>query len=132
MTSNDRQDGTLLAAIGYLPALFFVPLVVGRGDPFCGFHGRQSLALIASLIALQVVIWLSDLILGRILGSVLIVGLVFRALSWIVHYPVGLVIAVCYVVAVVVGMVQAASGKYWRIPVLGAYVDRMGSRETAA
>jgi len=118
-----------LAALGYLPALFFVPLVVGRDDAFCGFHGRQSLALIASLLVCQVVIWASDLVLGRILGSVLIIGLVFRALAWIVHYPVGLAVAAGYLVATIVGMVQASSGKYWRIPVLGAYVDRIGTRE---
>ena len=106
-----------------------MPLVVGRDVAFCGYHGRQSLVLLASLLACQVVIWLSDLVFGKILGSVLIIGLVFKALAWVVHYPVGLAVALGYVVATVVGAVQAASGKYWRIPVLGAYVDRMGTRE---
>jgi uncharacterized membrane protein len=128
LVSDSRQDSTLVAALGYLPLLFLVPLVVRRDDPFARFHALQSLVLLVALLAAQLCILLVDLVVGRVLGSVLLVGYVFQLLAWLVRYPVGIAAALAYVVISVLCMVQAASGRYYRIPVLAAYVDRLRDR----
>ncbi len=67
-----------------------------------------------------------DIIFGRVMGSVFVIGFLFRAIAWLVHNLVGAVLSLGYFVAMIVGLIQAALGRYWRIPVLGAYAERLG------
>jgi uncharacterized membrane protein len=129
LASEPRQEVTILAALGYLPPLFLLPLLGRKDDAFARFHGRQSLVLLASLIVFQLLVLLVDLLFGRVMGSVLVVGPLFRLVAWLLHYPVGLAAGLAYGILVVVGVIQAASGRYWRIPILGAYADRMSVSE---
>jgi uncharacterized membrane protein len=115
----------LLAAIGYVPLLFFVPLFMGSREEFAKFHGRQSLVMFAAVLAFQVVVWLTDFVLGKILGGMFLLGFFFKAVAWLVHYPTGFLVAGAYAVMLVVGIMQAATGRYWRIPVLGAYAESL-------
>jgi uncharacterized membrane protein len=119
------RDSHLIAAFGYIPMLFFVPLVALRSDPFARFHGFQSLVLFAALVVARVAIWVSDVVLDRIMGSMFLIGFMFKAIAWLIHYPVGIVVSCAYAVLVVMGIVQAAAGNYWRIPIMGAYADRL-------
>lgn len=119
------SDAILLAAVGYVPLLFFLPLFVGTKEPFAKFHGRQSLVLFAAVAAFNIAVGFTDLVLGRVLGSMFLIGFFFKAVAWLVHYPAGFVVAVAYAVLVIVGIVQAATGQYWRIPVLGVYAERL-------
>jgi len=119
------QDAILLAAVGYIPLLFFLPLFAGTREPFAKFHGRQSLVMFAVVVMFNIAVAITDLVLGRLLGSMFLIGFFFKAVAWTVHYPAGLVMAVAYAVLVVVGIVQAATGQYWRIPVIGAYAERL-------
>ena len=119
------QDAILLAAVGYIPLLFFLPLFVGTREPFARFHGRQSLVMFAAVLIFNIGVGITDLVLGRILGSMFLMGFFFKAVAWLVHYPAGLVVALAYAVLVIVGIVQAATGQYWRIPVVGAYAERL-------
>jgi len=54
-----------------------------------------------------------------------VLGIFFKAVAWLVHYPAGFLVAVAYAVLVIIGIVQAATGQYWRIPVLGVYAERL-------
>jgi uncharacterized membrane protein len=119
------QDAILLAAVGYVPLLFFLPLFVGTREPFARFHGRQSLVMFAAVVIFHVGVGITDLVLGRILGSMFLMGFFFKAVAWLVHYPAGLVVALAYVMLTIIGIVQAATGQYWRIPVLGVYAERL-------
>jgi uncharacterized membrane protein len=119
------QDSVLLAAIGYVPPLFFLPLFVGSREPFARFHGRQSLVMFLMVLAFQTCVWTVDVVLGKIMGSMFLLGYFFKAVAWIVHYPLGFVVGVAYLVVVVMGIVQAAAGREWRIPVVGAYAERL-------
>ena len=121
------QDAILLAAVGYVPLLFFLPLFVGTREPFARFHGRQSLVMFAVVLVFNIGVGITDLVLGRILGGMFLMGFFFKAVAWLVHYPAGLVVALAYAVLVIVGIVQAATGQYWRIPVVGAYAERLKS-----
>ena len=118
-------DATLLAALGYIPLLFFMPLFIGAREPFAKFHGRQSLVLFGLVMIFNITVGISDLVLGRILGGMVLIGFFFKAVAWLIHYPAGLAVAVAYLLAVVAGVAQAATGQYWRIPVVGAYAERL-------
>ena len=115
----------LLATVGYIPLLFFLPLFVGTKEPFAKFHGRQSLVLFAAVIVFNIAVGVTDLILGRVLGSMFVLGFFFKAVAWLIHYPAGFVVAAAYAVLVIIGIVQAATGQYWRIPVVGVYAERL-------
>ena len=119
------SDAILLAAVGYIPLLFFLPLFVGTKEPFAKFHGRQSLVMFAAVLAFNIAVAVTDLVLGRILGGMFLMGLFFKVVAWLIHYPAGLVVALAYAVLIIVGITQAATGQYWRIPVVGAYADRL-------
>ena len=119
------QDAIVLATVGYIPLLFFLPLFVGTREPFAKFHGRQSLVMFAAVVLFNIMVSITDLILGRILGGMFLLGFFFKAVAWLIHYPAGFVVALAYAVLVIIGIVQAATGQYWRIPVVGAYAERL-------
>ena len=124
-SAQASSDAVLLAAFGYIPLLFFLPMFVGAREPFAKFHGRQSLVMFAAVVVFNIMVSITDLVLGRILGGMFLIGFFFKAVAWLIHYPAGFVVALAYAVLVIVGIVQAATGQYWRIPVVGAYAERL-------
>ncbi len=133
---SDRTDSTphtgnnVLAALGYLPVLFFLPLLGGKDDRFCRLHGLQSLILFVAFILSWIVIWILDVVLGRIMGSIFVLGYFFRALAWLVHHLFGAVVSIGYFILMIMGIVQAAMKNPWRLPVLGVYAERVGGSES--
>ncbi|MGQ9679079.1 MAG: hypothetical protein ACUVUD_07370 [bacterium] len=119
------QEAKLVAALGYVPMLFFLPFLVRPRDVFCRFHGVQSVILICALTIFWIGVTILDFILGKVLGNVILIGFIFKSAGWILHYIVGTVVTLLYIVFSIVGIVQAATGQYWRIPVLGVYIDRL-------
>jgi uncharacterized membrane protein len=119
------QNAILLAAIGYVPLLFFLPLFTGTREPFARFHGRQSLVMFGAIVFFNIGVEVTDFILGRTMGAMFLLGPFFRAVAWLIHYPVGGLVAATYAVLLLMGIVQAATGQYWRIPVVGAYAERL-------
>ena len=119
------QEDTILAMIGYLPMMFFIPLLVGKPNSFARFHGRQSLFLFAGFAVLWVAIWIVDVLFGRMMGNVLILGFLFRAIAWLVYNVVGLAVSLLYLAIAIAAIVQAALGREWRIPFLSAYMNRL-------
>ena len=115
----------MLAALGYVPLLFFLPLFTGARTPFARFHGRQSLVMFAAIVFFNIGVEVADFVLGRMLGAMFLLGPFFRAVAWLIHYPAGGLVAAAYSVLVIIGIVQAATGQYWRIPVIGAYAERL-------
>jgi uncharacterized membrane protein len=119
------QDAVLLATFGYIPLLFFLPLFVGTREPFARFHGRQSLVMFAIVLAFHVAVSIIDLVLGKVLGGMFLMGFFFKAVAWVIHYPGGFAVSLAYAVLVVMGIARAATGQYWRIPVVGVYAERL-------
>ena len=115
-----------IAAVGYLPLLFLVPLLGAREDEFARFHGRQGLALFLVFVGAWLAIWVVDLLFGRVLGHVILLGFLFRMVAWLVHNVVGTLLSLAYIAAMLVGVVQAAQGRWWRLPFVGAYAERFG------
>lgn len=126
-TEDGRSsDGTsvesrAIAAIGYLPLLFLVPLLAGRGDEHQRFHGRQSLLLFLTFALLWAAIWFLVLVFGRILGDAILLGFFFRALAWFLRSIVGTLLSLGYIAMMILGIVHAVSGRCWVMPFLGRY-----------
>ncbi len=122
------QENTALAAVGYLPMMFFLPLLVGGQDDFARFHGKQSLLLFLGFFVAWMGIWVIDLLFGRMMGSIILLGFIFKAVAWFVHNLVGMLVSLLYIGLMIAGMVQAATGRYWQVPWLGSYAARFGNR----
>lgn len=132
----DQQDGIstsnlnpaevrLLAAVGYLPMLFFLPLLVGHRHRFCKFHGMQSLVLLIAFALIWLAILLFDFLFGNILGRIIIFGFIFKISAWIVHYLIGTSVSLLYFILIVYCFIQAAAGQEWEVPLIAAYTRRI-------
>ena len=122
---EDTPSKRAMAAVGYIPFMCFLPIFARKDDEFARFHGKQSLILLAALIGIWVLIWIVDLVLGHILGSIFIIGALFKVIDWIVHYLLGGVVSLAYFVAILAGFIQALAGKEWRVPFIGAFADQL-------
>ncbi len=118
-------DPRIFAALGYLPGMFFLPLLTGRSDETQRFHAAQSLAMFALLCAAGFASWGLEIVFGRILARMVIVGFFFRALAWLVRYPVGIALALAYISGIAAGMAYAAAGTLRSLPVIGRFVPRI-------
>ncbi|MEO0050878.1 MAG: hypothetical protein ABIK42_07025 [candidate division WOR-3 bacterium] len=125
---NLSQEIRILSAIGYLPMLFFLPLILRPKDGFCRFHGIQSLVILLALATVWVAIYILDFILGKVLGSMILWGFIFKITAWLVHYVAGTAISILYILLIIYCFIQAAAGQRWRVPVLGAYAERLHIR----
>jgi uncharacterized membrane protein len=115
----------LLAAVGYLPMLFFLPLLIRPRERFCYFHGIQSLLLLTAFAIFWIGVFIVDLLFSKILGNVIIFGLVFRITAWIIHYLGGTSISILYLILIIYCFIQSAAGQMWPIPVIGSYARRI-------
>jgi uncharacterized membrane protein len=109
-TEKEIEEGKVLAVIGYLWILFLLPLLLQRQNRFAQFHGKQGLVL----FVFWFLVWL---VLFVILGHIPFVGIIFQILGYIGY--------IAYVILAIIGLIKAASGEYWRLPVLGAYAERI-------
>jgi uncharacterized membrane protein len=125
----ERLDNTpsnrVLAAVGYIPFLCFLPMFTDKEDDFARFHGRQSLILLAALVGCWVLIWLLDVILGGILSHIFLVGVIFKVMGWLVHYVVGGVVSLSYFIGIIFGAVQALAGRKRPIPFIGVLARQL-------
>lgn len=119
------QDTRILAAVGYLPMFFLLPLLLRPKEKFCRFHGLQSLLLLMALAIFWIFVYITDFLLGRIMGNVILIGFIFKIFAWLIHWLGGTVVSLLYIFLVIIGFVQAAAGQYWRIPVLSTYARRL-------
>jgi len=101
--------------------LFLVPMLAGRGDEYQRFHGRQSLLLFLAFVLLWAALWFLGLVFGRILGDAILLGFIFRALAWFLRNIVGTLLSLGYIVMMTAGIVHAAAGRCWTMPLLGRY-----------
>ncbi len=104
---------------------FLLPILLRPKDKFCRFHGAQSLILLMALALFWIGVYITDFVLGRVMGNVILIGFIFKIFAWLIHWVAGTVVSLLYIFLVIVGFVQAVAGQYWRIPFLGAYAERL-------
>jgi len=89
------NDGKIFAVIGYIGILCLLPLLLKKDNAFALHHGKQGLVIF----------------IGGVISSLL---LIIPILGWILSPIIWLFL----VVMAIIGIVQAASGSYWRAPII--------------
>jgi len=95
---KDVEENKVIAAIGYLWILCFIPLFLKKDSKFAKFHGKQALVLFIIDIIVAFLFWIP-------------------VIDWILWLLV--------VIASVVGLLQALSGKWYKMPVIGQLADKI-------
>lgn len=89
----------LLAMLGYVPFLWWVPIVAKRDSMFCQFHGRQAgvlwaLWLVPSVILIVVAVFVPFLTVGTVgpyyFGFLMLYGLFYLLMSLIGFVKAGI------------------------------------------
>jgi len=90
-TQAEVEDGKVVAAIGYLSFLFFIPLVVKPENRFCRLHAKQAMVLF-------------------------IAGMLVSVLSCFFHYLGAGALGLLILVVQIVALVKTLQGQFWKIP----------------
>lgn len=100
----DIESGKIMAILAYLfgGLLFFLPLVAASNSKFGKYHANQAFTLLLVSIVLAIV--------GIIIGLIPVVGAI-----------VGTILGICVLAYMVLGMVNAATGKAKELPIIGKY-----------
>ena len=98
---EEIEDGRILAAVAYLPALCFVGFAAAPTNRYVRFHARQGLILFGVEIAASVGLWILDVSVGLIP----FLGLVVTAVA---RLAVGLLL----LAVTVYGVAKGASGTF--------------------
>jgi uncharacterized membrane protein len=111
MPEEDKsiEEGKIFAFIGYWGILFLVPILAKKDNKFAMFHGKQG--MVACIAAVIVLIVMHILLLIPYLGPVL------YFILWLV------VLVIC--VFDIIGMIQALTGKYWKMPIFGDMAEKI-------
>jgi uncharacterized membrane protein len=97
-SDKDVEENKVIAAVGYLWILCFIPLFLKKESKFAKFHGKQGLVLF---------------IIDIIAAFFLLIP-VINVLLWII-----------LVFASVLGIVMAILGKWYKLPVIGQLADKI-------
>ncbi|MEA3190378.1 MAG: hypothetical protein QOD77_960 [Thermoplasmata archaeon] len=106
----------LLAVVGYLPFLFWVPVVLKRDSMFCQFHGRQggvlwALWFVPVFLMLVVSVFVPDLTVGSV-GPF--------------YFGAMMVLTGIYLLLVLVGVLKALLRERYRMPIVADLALKMG------
>jgi uncharacterized membrane protein len=105
----------VMAMVGYVPFLFFIPVRFKRDSLFAQFHGRQSgvlwgLWLALTLVLFAVLFFLPDAVQRN--ASVYLFAAIFVLLG-------------LYLVMVAIGMVKVLLGERYRMPLVADVALRL-------
>lgn len=106
---NDIEQNKVLALFAYLELLFLIPLLAAPNSPYARFHTNQGLVLFLTSIVLGIVMVVVSVLLT------LIGGLAGIAIAGVVNGLIGL----CIFIFVILGIVNAVTGKAKELPVIG-------------
>lgn len=106
---NDIEQNKVLALFAYLELLFLIPLLAAPNSPYARFHTNQGLVLFLTSIVLGIVMIVVSVLLT------LIGGFAGIAIAGVVNGLIGL----CIFIFVILGIVNAVTGKAKELPVIG-------------
>ncbi len=110
--TNDIEQNKVVAAIGYIPVLFLVPLLGASGSPFAKFHANQGLILTIAAIALGI----ARSVLCAIFGILPI----FKSF---VPEIISTIVSVAILAYIVIGVINAVQGKAKKLPFIGGFLN---------
>jgi uncharacterized membrane protein len=109
--ANEIEEGKTFAAIGYLGPLFLIPLLAAKDNKFAQFHAKQAMVLFITLIICAII--------ATILFIIPVIGwFLLGPIAWLVVFIGGAVL-------VIMGIVKALQGEYWKIPILGGWAEQL-------
>lgn len=98
--NEEIEKGKGTAWLSYLGILWLVPLLASKDNAFCKFHVKQGIMLSILGVAIWVIAWIP--FLGWFVG----------ALVWLY-----------ILIMAIIGIINALSGKYWKMPLLGGLAE---------
>jgi uncharacterized membrane protein len=122
-TSSTGLEPSLAAALAYLAGPFsgILILLVERANGFVLFHAWQAVIGLGGLGILSA---------GTLVFSFL--TLLLSPVAFTVMYRLSEILAIVWVVAWVVCLIQAFSGRWWLMPLAGRYAERLATRHSPA
>lgn len=128
VNQEDMQEGRSLAWLSYpgiifglLGLLFLVPMFAHKDNPFSRYHARQGMLLFLASVLVTVFFWV-------VYGGMLVSIIALSPVAWIVTAITGLGvftgIGITIFVFAIIGTVKAASGEFYRMPLIGTMAER--------
>ena len=111
---EEIENGRLLAAVAYLPALCFVGLIGMPENRYVGFHARQGFLL----FLVEVIAWIAVSVFEGSIGRIPVLGFLVGAI-------VRFVLGIGFLGLTVYGVVKGATGEMARIPLLGDAIEKV-------
>ena len=99
----------LLAMVGYLPFLWWVPIVAKRDSMFCQFHGRQAGVLWGLWFAPLLIMLIVSVFWGDLTQDEAISMYYFGAMA---------ILSILYLLMSLVGFIKAGIRERYRMPVV--------------
>ena len=111
---RDLADNRVFAALSYLGILILVPIFGARHSYFARFHANQGLVFLLCSIAYSVAVRILRNLLNIIFGGFLsVVPAVFSLVT--------AVFSLFFLVLLILGIVNAATGRARELPVIGRF-----------
>lgn len=104
-----------LAYLTFIPAIVFLVLEPYKRIPFVRFHAIQS-------IVLNVIWMLVWIVLGVVFTPLLFVG------AWTTIHLISEIVRLAFFIAWLVAIIQAAQGKWFKLPVIGDFSLRQAQK----
>ncbi|HEU4716517.1 MAG TPA: DUF4870 domain-containing protein [Bacteroidia bacterium] len=109
--NDDMERGKLSAVLSYCTLVgWIVGYVLHQGNKtaYAAFHLRQSIGLAVSALAIMVAFWMT---------------FVFLPFGWMAMR----IVNIAYLVFMIIGIINAASGKMKKLPLAGDFFDKIFS-----
>lgn len=104
-------ENKALGAICYIPVVGLIMYFVKKDDPFVTFHAKQG-----SVLA---IIWIALWILTSVMWKI------FWPLYWVIS-----IIELVIGIMALIGLIKAAMGQMWKMPLIGDWAEKFGASTT--
>lgn len=108
------DEGKGLAWLSYLWIFFLVPLLAMKDNEYCKYHAKQGLILFIS--------WIGGEIIGEIISTML---KIIPTIGYLIGHVIELIITLVLFILMVIGIINALSGKTEPLPVIGKYAEKI-------
>ncbi len=110
--TNDIEQNKVVAAIGYIPVLFLVPLLGASNSPFAKFHANQGLILTITAVALGIA--------RSVLCAIFSILPILRNF---VPEIISTIVSIAILAYIAIGVVNAVQGKAKKLPIIGGFLN---------
>lgn len=117
--SSTGLDANIAGALTYIPIIAIVFLVIEKSSRFVKFHAVQSLLLCLAFF----VVYFALTVLGFVLGSIPVIGLLVSFALIFVYLALGLGGLVLWILA----LVKAFQGEKWKMPYIGDIAEQQSA-----